>query len=82
MATEQRPDLAIIDIGLPDMDGWEVLRRFKTGPNTDFFQILMLSGNFGDEINHLPNITVESLIAKPYEYDHLVKVIRAMLRAD
>ena len=34
MAHEQRPDLILMDLGLPDIDGWECARRLKAEPAT------------------------------------------------
>jgi len=33
-AVEQRPSVIVLDLGLKDMDGWEVARRLKAGPDT------------------------------------------------
>lgn len=32
LATEQRPDLVLLDLGLPDMNGWDVLRLMRATP--------------------------------------------------
>ncbi|OGN86829.1 MAG: hypothetical protein A2158_08005 [Chloroflexi bacterium RBG_13_46_14] len=44
MATQQSPDLVILDIMLPGIDGFEVCRRLREGSNTAKISIVMLSG--------------------------------------
>lgn len=83
LASKERPDLAIIDIGLPDMDGWALLKRLRADPSASGTRFLMLSGNFGDELNRLPEgIGPDNLLAKPYEYDQLIERIRQQLGVD
>ncbi|MBN2076776.1 MAG: response regulator [Dehalococcoidales bacterium] len=44
MATQQSPDLVILDVMLPGLDGFEVCRRLREGSNTANISIVMLSG--------------------------------------
>jgi CheY-like chemotaxis protein/MinD-like ATPase involved in chromosome partitioning or flagellar assembly len=44
MATQQSPDLVILDVMLPGLDGFEVCRRLREGSNTSNISIVMLSG--------------------------------------
>lgn len=82
LASKERPDLAIIDVGLPDIDGWQVYRRLQQKPETQDIQIVMLSGNFGDEVNDLPpKLDRRRLLSKPYEYSDLLKLVRDILDA-
>jgi CheY-like chemotaxis protein len=43
MVTRTRPDIAVIDLGLPGMDGFEVARRLRSGPHGDL-RLIALSG--------------------------------------
>ena len=38
------PDVIVLDLGLPDTDGWEVARRLKASPNTAAVPIIALTG--------------------------------------
>ena len=43
-AGEQRPSVIVLDLGLKDMDGWEVARRLKAGPDTATVPIIAFTG--------------------------------------
>jgi len=43
-AVEQRPSLVVLDLGLKDMDGWEVARRLKAEPITADTPIIAFTG--------------------------------------
>jgi len=44
MVPAVRPDIAVIDIGLPHMDGYEVARRIRSGPGGDEVRLIALTG--------------------------------------
>lgn len=44
IATEWAPDVVVLDMGLPDLDGWEVSRRLKAAPQTTAVPIIALTG--------------------------------------
>src|SRR3954468_8583498 len=43
---EEQPDLIVLDVSLPDINGFEVCRRIKAHPRTSAIPILHLSGTF------------------------------------
>jgi two-component system, sensor histidine kinase len=48
VASSERPDVAIVDIGLPGIDGYEVARRLRADPGTRSMGLIALSG-YGQE---------------------------------
>lgn len=50
LAKESTPDAIVLDIGLPGMDGWEVLRRLRSDPNTADVKVLILTAHAQPEV--------------------------------
>jgi CheY-like chemotaxis protein len=45
LMTRDRVDIVVLDLGLPDIDGWEVARRLKAAPQTANVPIIALTGS-------------------------------------
>jgi len=78
LASEQRPDLVILDLMLPNMDGMEVCQRLKKIGNQP---ILMLTAKdtTQDRVQGL-DAGADDYVVKPFEIDELIARIRALLR--
>jgi DNA-binding response OmpR family regulator len=76
---KERPDLAILDVNLPRMDGFEVLRRVRQGG--DRSPILMLTVRAGeeDQVRGL-DLGADDYLAKPFSPRTLLARVRALLR--
>lgn len=78
---ENTPDLMLLDIGLPGMNGWEVLERIKLDDSTQEFPIIVLTAA-GDPVNRLIGKLQERVkhyIVKPYSVDQLATAVREVL---
>jgi two-component system cell cycle response regulator DivK len=45
MAAVERPDLILMDLGLPGLDGWEATRRLKSAPETKHIPVIAVSAH-------------------------------------
>ena len=83
LAAAQRinPDLVILDLMLPGMDGLEVCRRLRSNPITQNIAILMLTAKdeVRDRITGL-DTGADDYLVKPFDFDELVAHMRALLR--
>jgi DNA-binding response OmpR family regulator len=79
------PDLAIVDLGLPDGDGLDLLRRIRTadraGRADPDLPMLILTGRAG-ELDRLRGFErgCDEYVTKPFSYQELLARIRALLR--
>lgn len=81
MLAEQSPDLMLLDIGLPGMNGWEVLERIKLDESAPEFPIIVLTAA-SDPVNRLIGKLQERVkryIVKPYSVDELKQAVREIL---
>lgn len=76
--TESNPDLVILDIMLPDLDGFEVCRRLRSQGD---FLILMLTArdDVSDKIRGLDS-GADDYLVKPFALEELLARVRALLR--
>jgi two-component system cell cycle response regulator DivK len=80
MAVSERPDIILMDLEMPVMDGWEATRRLKSNPQTRDIPIIALSAHA------LAGEREKALVAgcneydtKPIEFDRLVSTVRGIL---
>ncbi len=74
LAEEVMPDLVILDINMPDMDGWNVLRRMKEDGLTDHMKVMMLTAtaDIGADIFGLQDV-IYGYIRKPFDNTELAE---------
>jgi two-component system KDP operon response regulator KdpE len=73
------PDILVLDLGLPDVDGFEVIRRLREGGST--LPIIVLSSR-ADEAGKVQalDLGADDYVTKPFGVDELLARIRAALR--
>jgi two-component system, OmpR family, KDP operon response regulator KdpE len=74
----RRPDLILLDLGLPDRDGLEVIRRVRESSQTPIV-VLSARGEENDKIAAL-DLGADDYVAKPFGVGELLARIRAALR--
>lgn len=78
-AIQEKPDIIILDIMMPEMDGLEAYRQLKENPDTQGIPIIFLSAQRRIEqiIHHESKAHVE-YIEKPCDIEYLVKRIKSL----
>ncbi len=83
LAREQRPDLILMDIGLPDMDGLEATRQLRDLPETKDIPIVAVSGYaMPEDIKRAFDAGCNGYITKPVETKTFVNTISEYLRVE
>ncbi len=77
----QQPDIVILDIVMPRMNGYELCRRLKTDPKTQTVPVVMCSSK-GEEFDRYWGIKqgADAYIAKPFQPTELVGTVKQLLR--
>ena len=75
------PDLVVLDLMLPELDGLEVCRRLRQDPSTAAVPVIMLTAK-GDEADRVVGLELgaDDYITKPFSPKELVARIKAVLR--
>ncbi|MBN1841253.1 MAG: response regulator [Deltaproteobacteria bacterium] len=77
---EYNPDLIILDVMMPKLDGYEVCQRLKSNENTKYIPILMLTAKseIEDKVKGL-DIGADHYLAKPFNYKELSARVRSLV---
>jgi PAS domain S-box-containing protein len=76
LARQQRPDLILLDLNLPDISGEEVLRRLKADAELQHVPVLMVSADaMGDRIERLMALGASGYITKPYKLSEFLQAL-------
>ncbi len=80
-AMDSKPDLCVLDIDMPRMNGMEVCRRIKNNPETKFLPVIMVTGLApeNEKVNAL-EAGCDDFLSKPVQYIELKTRIKSLLR--
>jgi CheY-like chemotaxis protein len=82
-AKAERPDLILMDMSLPVIDGWEATRRLKAEPSTDAIPVIGLTAHaMAGDREKVIAAGCDDYDTKPVELPRLLEKIEALLRAD
>ncbi len=82
MATSEAPDLILMDMSLPVIDGWEATRRIKAAPETAGIPVIALTAHaMASDRQKALDAGCDDFDTKPVELDRLLGKIDALLNA-
>jgi len=75
-----KPDIVLLDVVLPGIDGWEVLRRIKAGPLSRKTPVIMITAK-SENVDKITGyeIGADFYITKPYNISKLLPIIRSIV---
>ncbi len=81
LCKQELPDIVILDVMMPDVDGYTVAKHIRENPSTKDIPILMLTalGQLDDKVKGF-DIGVDDYLVKPFEIDELKVRVRALLK--
>jgi phosphate regulon transcriptional regulator PhoB len=80
-AQAEVPEAIVLDVMLPELDGWEVLKRLRADPKTAKLPVMMLTAR-GEETDKVLGLELgaDDYLTKPFSPRELVARVRALLR--
>ena len=80
MAYEQSPDLIVMDMSLPEIDGWEAVRRLKADPATRAIPIVALTAHaMASDRQRAMDAGCDEYFTKPVDFGSLLRSMEAFL---
>jgi two-component system phosphate regulon response regulator PhoB len=81
IAKEQRPELVLLDLMLPDMQGTDICRALKSAPETKTISVMMVTAK-GEEIDRVVGFELgaDDYVVKPFSVRELLLRVGAVLR--
>ncbi|NCO34227.1 MAG: two-component system response regulator [Armatimonadetes bacterium CG2_30_59_28] len=78
----EKPDLVILDVMMPKMDGWEVLARLKGDPATEDLPVVMLTAlSQIEDMDRGARLGNDCYLTKPFDPTELISMVRRLLVA-
>lgn len=80
---EHRPDLVILDVMMPILNGWEVCKQIKSNPSLEGTRVIMLTG-IGPSLNELtsPIYGADAYLDKPVDFAWIEKEMKKLFPDD
>lgn len=80
LIAERPPDLVLLDIMLPRLDGWEVCRRIRANPAWQPMKVLLLTAKGRDvDVEKGLALGADGYVTKPFSTRELVQMVQGML---
>ena len=76
----QHPDLILIDLMLPKIDGWRVCQQLKTDANFKHVPIIILSGLLQEDDDQPDVELADAYLAKPFQPEQLLATVKKLLK--
>ncbi len=74
------PDLVLLDIQMPEMDGYEVCRRLRANPATQFLPVVMVTSSDAEVRVTAMEAEADDFITKPFDQQELLARVRSLVR--
>jgi len=81
--SQSKPDLILLDIMLPDLDGYEIFQMIRENPDWDDIKVIYLSAKNRDvDIAKGLNLGVDAYVTKPFSNSELLEKVQMLISAN
>jgi DNA-binding response OmpR family regulator len=81
LARREKPDLMLVDLTLPKMEGWEMIRQVKAAPETEDIPVIVVSARRPqDEEHEVRALHINHYVSKPFNPEHLMDLVDRTVR--
>jgi two-component system KDP operon response regulator KdpE len=85
MAREQRPDVIMLDVVMPEVSGWDVLAELRADPSFSRTPVIVCTAFVAEAMGRLAELKGPDqhlgLLPKPFELEELIEVVGSVTRA-
>jgi class 3 adenylate cyclase/CheY-like chemotaxis protein len=78
--SKEHPDVVLLDILMPGMDGYEVCRRIRQEPGTAFLPVIMITASGEEEKIRAIEAGADDFVSKPFDQAELLARVRSLVR--
>jgi DNA-binding response OmpR family regulator len=79
-AETEQPDLILLDVMMPDLDGYAVCTQLRANDSTAVLPVIMVTSSIGQEKTKAIEAGADDFIPKPFNHDELLTRVRSLLR--
>ena len=80
LVESEHPDLVLLDILMPDLDGYAVCERVRAKEETAVLPVVMVTSSIGEDKTRAIEAGADDFIPKPFNHDELLTRVRSLLR--
>ena len=80
LVEDKKPDLILLDVMMPGLDGYAVCTHLRANENTAVLPVIMVTSSIGQEKTKAIEAGADDFIPKPFNHDELLTRVRSLLR--